>query len=143
MGYDIQITKSVIAEIDQSVEWYESKEERLGDKFHNEIRSKISRIKENPKLFKEVGINHRRAVLGSSFPYTVHYLINDKTKTVKIIGLFHNSRNIELENEKTKIRKIHELKKEKSKTLNKRLNQLDEIRKEKGIDKSRDLGLDI
>jgi len=120
MDHDIQIPKTVLAEIDQSVKWYESKEEGLGDKFQNEIKSKINRIKENPKLFKEVEVNQRRAVLGSSFPFTVHYLINDKTKTVKIIGLFPNSRNIELVNEKTKIRKIHELKNEKSPTLNKR-----------------------
>lgn len=48
MDYNIQILKKVIAEIDQSVEWYVSKEMGLGDKFQNMIKSQINRIRENP-----------------------------------------------------------------------------------------------
>ncbi|MBV7270720.1 type II toxin-antitoxin system RelE/ParE family toxin [Winogradskyella luteola] len=146
MDYNIQIPKTVIAEIDRSLEWYESKEEGLADKLQNELKSKINRIKENPKLFKEVGTNHRRAVLGSSFPFTVHYLINDRTKTVKIIGVFHQSQNLELVKEKIQIRKIHELKQEKDRRLIQRQNQLKQLRQkqelEKDIGQERDRGLE-
>lgn len=41
---------------------------------------------------KQVENNHRRAVLSSSFPFTVHYLINEETRAVKIIGIFHQSK---------------------------------------------------
>ena len=146
MAYTIQISKAIISEVDQAVQWYESKEKGLGDRFENEFKTKLARIKDNPKLFQEIEANQRRAVLSSSFPFTVHYLVNDKTRTVKIIGVFHQSKNIELVNENIKIRKIHELRQEKIQKLSQREQQLKQLRKrqnlEKNLGRERDRGLE-
>lgn len=138
MDYKIKYTKQAILELNIVYKWYRSKEPDLGERFKNAFgKIKIS-LKENPKLFKEVGTNHRRAVLGSSFPYTIHYLTDDKTKTIKIIGVFHQSKNIELVKEQVKIRKVHEQKQDKNKNLNRRLSQMKQIRQRK--DQERDKG---
>ncbi|WP_075344678.1 type II toxin-antitoxin system RelE/ParE family toxin [Tenacibaculum agarivorans] len=146
MDYKIKYTKEAIAELNKRFIWYRSKELELGERFKNAFYKIRSELKENPKIFKQIENNHRRAVLGSSFPYTVHYLVNEKTKTIKIFGVFHQNRDIELVDEKTKIRKIHELRNEKKLRLNQRQSQLNKIRQrqelEKDRGKERDRGLE-
>ena len=147
MEYQIKYTNEAIAELNKGFVWYRSKELELGQRFKDAFNKIRLELKDNPKIFKEVEINHRRAVLSSSFPYTIHYLINEKSKTVKIIGVFHQSRDIELSNEKIKIRKIHGLKQEKDLTLQRRYKQLEQIRKrqelEQDIGLERDRGLEL
>lgn len=145
MDYKIKYTQEAIAELNKANLWYRSQDLELGKRFKNAFYKIRTELKENPKLFKQVENNHRRAILGSSFPYTTHYLIDEKSKTIKIIGVFHHSRDIELVNEKIKIRKIHEFKKEKHQSLNKRLNQLERIRQQQELeqDRERDLGLEL
>lgn len=143
MDYKIKYTTQAISELNKTYSWYRSKELNLSERFKNAFGKIKTNLKENPKLFKELETNHRRAVLGSSFPYTVHYLINEKTKTIKIIGVFHQSKNIELVQELIKIRKIHELKNEKDIQLKQRHNQLKKLRQrqqlEQDLDQDREL----
>ena len=145
MDYKIKYTKEAIAELNKGFLWYRSKELELGERFKTAFNKVRTELKDNPKIFKEIGNNHRRAVLGSSFPYTVHYLIEEKTKTIKIIGVSHQSRDIELVKEKIKLRKIHELKHEKTQRLEQRNNQLKQIRKRQELeqDLGRERGLEL
>ncbi|MBV7270169.1 type II toxin-antitoxin system RelE/ParE family toxin [Winogradskyella luteola] len=142
MDYKIKYTNEAIAELNKGFLWYRSKELELGQRFKNAFYKIRTELKDNPKIFKEIGNNHRRAVLGSSFPFTIHYLVNEKTKTVKIIGVFHQGRDIDLVKEQLKLRKIHELKNEKGQRLNqlKKIHQRQELEKDKG--KERDRGLE-
>ena len=146
MEYKLTYTKESIIELKKAKNWYKSKDIDLSKRFKKAFDKIRTNLKENPKIFKEVENNHRRAVLGSSFPYKVHYLINEKEKTVKIIGLFHQSQNLKLVQEKIKIKKIHELRKEENEKLNKRLNQIQQIRhrkeQERNKGRERDRGLE-
>lgn len=141
MGYKIKYTKESILELNKALTFYRSKELDLGQRFKKSFQKIKFELKENPKVFKQVENNHRRVILGSSFPFTVHYLVSEKRRTVKIIGVFHQSRNLELVNDKIKIRKIHELKHEMK--VKKRMKELEktqkrkELEKDKGIDRSR------
>ncbi|MCP4180262.1 MAG: type II toxin-antitoxin system RelE/ParE family toxin [bacterium] len=146
MDYKIKYSKESISELNKAFLWYQSKDISLGQKFKDAFRKVRLNLKENPKIFKEVDVNHRRAVLISSFPYTVHYLVDDKTREIKIIGVFHQSKNIEMTNEKIKIRKIHELKQEKDNRFKERKKHLEKLRQRqelnKDIGKERDRGLE-
>lgn len=137
MKYKLKYSQEAIAELNKAFTWYKSKDIDLdlGQRFKNTFSKICAELKENPKLFKELGTNYRRAVLGSSFPYTVYYSINEKTKTVKIIGVFHQSRDIELVNEKIKIQKIHQ--------LQARKKQLEKIRERNELEKEKNKDLDI
>ena len=147
MSYKIKYTNEAIAELNNGFIWYRSKEVELGQQFKDAFNKIRLELKENPKIFKEVEGSHRRAVLGSSFPYTVHYLIDEKNKTIKVIGVFHQSREVELVNEKIKIRKIRQLKKEKNLQFERRLSQLNKTRKskelEQEIERKRGRGLEL
>jgi plasmid stabilization system protein ParE len=147
MSYKIKYSKEAISELNKGVVWYRSKELDLGQRFKDVFHKIRIQLKENPEIFKEVGTNHRRAVLGSSFPYTIHYSINEKNKTVRIIGAFHQSQNLELVKEQIKLRNIHELKHERDLRLEQRQNQLKNLRQrqelEQDIGKERDRGLEL
>lgn len=138
MDYKIKYTQEAISELNKAFLWYQSKDTSLGQQFKDAFRKIRLNLKENPKIFKEVDINHRRAVLSSSFPYTVHYLVDDKKRELKIIGVFHQSKNIEITNEKIKIRKIHQQKYEKNKTVESRLNKLEKIRNSQELNKGKE-----
>ena len=137
MSYQLTYSKEAIAELHNAVTWYTSKELELGQKFKNAFNKIRIQLKENPEIFKQVATNHRRAVLGSSFPYTIDYLVNKKTQTVKIIGVFHQHKNIELRREHIELRKIHKIKQRSVQRLNQihRKNKLEQS-------KDSDLGME-
>ncbi|WP_146106952.1 hypothetical protein [Polaribacter porphyrae] len=78
MDYKIKYTKESISELNKALSFYSSKELDLGQRFKDAFHKIRIQLKENPEIFKEIGANHRRAVLGSSFPYTIHYSVDVK-----------------------------------------------------------------
>ncbi|MFC4636455.1 type II toxin-antitoxin system RelE/ParE family toxin [Dokdonia ponticola] len=146
MDYKIKYTKEAIAELNKAFLWYRSKELELGQRFKSAFGTVRLNLKENPEIFKEIEINHRRAVLSSSFPYIVHYLINEKTKTVKIIGVLHQSMYPEVIKERLKMEQVHQIKQKEDQKLQQRVKQLGNIRKrnelEQEIERTRDRGFE-
>lgn len=143
MDYKIKYTREAISELNKTLTYYKSKELNLGQRFENAFQKIKLELKENPKIFKEVENNHRRAVLSSSFPFTIHYLVNEKTQVVKIIGVFHQSKNLELVKEKIKIRKIYGIKHEKNQRLKLRKKELKILRERNELEKNRGLDLEL
>jgi len=138
LEFKVKYTSRVFEEFNKAFVDYSSKEKELGQRFKDAFNKIRSHLKENPKLFTEIDLNHRRAVLGSSFPYTVHYLVNDTLKTITIIGLFHQSKNLETIKEQVKLQKVHLLRKEKEQIQKERLQQLKNIHNSKELEKSKE-----
>lgn len=136
MSFKIKYTEEAIAELNKAHLWYQSKDIELGQRFKESFNKIRTELKENPEIFKTLETNYRRAVLGSSFPYTIHYTIDKASKTIKIFGVFHQSKNIEVIEQQTRLRKVHELKREKEIELKKRLEQLkqNDLEKDQGLD---------
>jgi len=79
-------------EITQAWEWYEERQQILGDRFVKEVINKLRLIEQNPeryptryKSYKETSVN--------IFPFLVIYRINRKKKSVRIVSVFHTSLN--------------------------------------------------
>ena len=140
MKFIIRISKTIIADVDHTIEWYESKEKGLGEKFENEFRAKITLIKENPKLFQEVETDYRRAVIGSSFPYMIYYLVNEKARTVTVIGVLHQSKHIDFVKEQTRLERLQNVSDRKHLSQS-RLKSLEHSKNSK--DRLRDKGLEL
>ncbi len=77
-------------EIDDSVAWYESERSGVGTEFASEIASLLARIADNPKQFRKVRGDVRRAVL-RRFPYTIHFLL--ESNRIVVLAVFHAKRN--------------------------------------------------
>ena len=71
--------------------WYESRRAGVGREFGQAVEALISRIVENPFLFKRVHVETRRAVL-PRFPYAIYFRASDDEVVVLAIhGRQHQS----------------------------------------------------
>lgn len=133
-SYKIYYTKEAIALIESAMSYYEKEALGLDNRFQFELNKCISQIEKHPKLFSKNKENHRRAVLGSSFPYSIYYKINETEKSVEIYAVLHQSRNIDFKElqkllgnfQNKKIKRLQELKNiqvEKEQSKNKRLER--------------------
>ena len=79
-------------EIAVSWDWYEERLQGLGDRFVNEVIEKIANLQQSPyryptkyKQYKEAGID--------TFPFLIIYRINKRKKIIRVVSVFHTSRN--------------------------------------------------
>ena len=77
-------------DISDAAEWYNWKQKGLGKQFTNELRTKVSFLRENPKACAVRYDDVRCAVL-NNFPFMIHYILNQENKTIIIIAVFHTS----------------------------------------------------
>jgi plasmid stabilization system protein ParE len=72
--------------------WYQAKQSGLGKRFTGEVRSKVKFIERNPMACAKKYDNIRTAVL-NSFPFLIHYTIDETKNTIIISAVLHTSRN--------------------------------------------------
>jgi hypothetical protein len=80
------------ADIRNSSIWYEVQQKGLGKKFLLLIRESIHFITANPYIF-QLRFDEVRTAIVKKFPFLIHYLIDEDSKTVIIIAVFHTSLN--------------------------------------------------
>lgn len=91
MVFKIKILPLAENEIDQSIEFYESRSKGLGKQFLSYLKSYLKVLKTNPELFeikKEPGYRELTLV---KFPFVIIYEINENE--VIVYSVFHMSRN--------------------------------------------------
>ena len=64
-------------DLDESYNWYESKETGLGDRFLNYVQDGFLLIRQHPEIFPVLTSNFRRALI-SKFPFEIIYKIEGK-----------------------------------------------------------------
>ena len=79
-------------EITQSWEWYEERQQNLGDRFVKEVISKIRLIEQTPERYPTRFKSYKEALV-PIFPFLIIYRLNRRKKSVRIVSLFHTSLN--------------------------------------------------
>jgi plasmid stabilization system protein ParE len=79
-------------EIAESWNWYEDRQLGLGDRFLNEIAEHIRKIEQTPIRFPIRFKSYREASV-PVFPFLIIYRINERKKIIRIVSVFHTSRN--------------------------------------------------
>jgi len=97
--YIVEILPSASEDVRESAFWYESRLKGLGKRFTAEIRTKIHSLRINPHLAGIRYANVRTAVL-ITFPYMIHYITDEGSKTIVIVAVLHTSRNPDFRKEK-------------------------------------------
>ena len=80
MRYAIILEDKALREAREAYNFYEKRQEGLGDKFKKELDKSITRIQENPKLHRKIKQEIRQTLL-YKFPYVIVYAV------------FHTNRN--------------------------------------------------
>ena len=81
-------------DIREAALWYNQQSRGLGKRFTNEVRDRVKFIRQNPTACNIRYDQVRTAVL-KVFPFMIHYIIDETTKTVIISAVLHTSRNPE------------------------------------------------
>ena len=69
--------------------WYSTRDAALEDRFIDELRSTLSRVRDMPRQFPEVG-GARRALL-HRFSHAVYFVLPDNEKAI-VVAVLHQSR---------------------------------------------------
>jgi len=79
-------------ELDESFEYYEMQQEKLGYRFIYEVKNSIERVLYLPKAWQQITQNTRRCLV-KNFPYGVIYQILEDEILIIAIANFHRKPN--------------------------------------------------
>lgn len=92
MSYTVLFAGKARKEILSAREWYEGKQDGLGDKYLATIDELIAQIQYSPKR----GVQRRKGyyeVVANKFPYVLIYRVSAKDETILVVSVFHTKRN--------------------------------------------------
>lgn len=87
----IIFSQKALLDMREAHTWYNLQQKGLGKRFTEDVRKTVSSIKSNP-CFASVKFENIRTAACETFPYSVHYEIDEAENLVRIISLFHFSR---------------------------------------------------
>jgi ParE toxin of type II toxin-antitoxin system, parDE len=95
MRFKIEFHPDFYFDIEQAVNWYNEQQKGLGDKFLLCVKKRVAELK-NSALNFAIRYDDIHCLPLRKFPYMIHYNIDLERKSVKVIALFHTSRDPEL-----------------------------------------------
>jgi plasmid stabilization system protein ParE len=87
MSYKIKLDPLAKLDIDDNIDWYEQQQPGLGSRFYEHVKEVFRLIEQNPSSFP-VKYKNTRAATVKTFPFTIHYIIDKKNKTVAVLSVF-------------------------------------------------------
>lgn len=95
MGSKVKLLPVAHKDLQKARNWYNNQKEHLGDDLKFEIAEQINYISKFPRHFQKVHKDLRQANV-KRFPYSIFYLFQEKANLIIIVGIFHNSRDPEI-----------------------------------------------
>jgi plasmid stabilization system protein ParE len=91
MSYSLSYFDVAKIDIREAKAWYKKQQPGLEKRFADSIKSTVSKLKDNPLAFavryKNIRIAHPK-----TFPYNIHFYIDDANYQVIIIAILHSKR---------------------------------------------------
>jgi plasmid stabilization system protein ParE len=92
MSYGIAYQPRAIADYEEAVAWYRDKSKQASENFEAAVEERIAVLKEDPHRYRKTYKQFHGVAL-KKYPYSIVYLINEKTKQVVISSICHHRRN--------------------------------------------------
>lgn len=89
--YNVHVLRRAEEDIEHAVEWYNEKQQGLGDRFWSFTVKALRKLESNPFLYEERFSNDFRFTRITDFPYMIVYKV--KGQIVIVNAVFHTSRN--------------------------------------------------
>lgn len=90
--FSLLVSSKAQKELALSWEWYEDRQQGLGDRFTAAVIQQLNTIIDNPETFSVRHKPYHEAKV-SVFPFVIVYKIDKRRKRVEVISIFHTSRN--------------------------------------------------
>jgi len=87
MRYKLIIQPEVFDDIQQGIDWYNSRQKGLGKSFFNAVQQEYKILRINPGF--QVRYDQVKCLPVKKFPYMIHYYVNEESKTVIIMGVIN------------------------------------------------------
>lgn len=78
-------------DIKEAATWYNERQPGLGKQFTDHVRKTVHYIRQNPKAVAQRYNNVRTALL-DTFPYMIHFAVDDDKKSVTVLAVLHTAR---------------------------------------------------
>ena len=86
MNYSIELSYRAKQELKETIGWYQTKDLELGIRFHNQLKTILRKIKNNPFQYPEKRSPFREKAM-SRFPYIIVYEIY--WNEITVYSIFH------------------------------------------------------
>lgn len=93
--FKLVYANEVYDDIQNAVDFYNSREKGLGTRFFKTVKIQLSKIKSNAYGF-QVRYHDVRCIPINKFPYTIHYKVVTETNIIMIVALFCDYQNPEI-----------------------------------------------
>jgi toxin ParE1/3/4 len=90
MAFAVLIEPRALADIQQAIDYYESRQSGLGKRFESAIDKHFSIIAKNP--FFQIRYSGIRCLPVKKFPFLIHFVVDEKSEKVFVISVFHTSK---------------------------------------------------
>jgi plasmid stabilization system protein ParE len=90
--YTVILSSKAQKELAAAWQWYEEREEGLGDRLVALVMQKLNSVVNTPALFLIKHKPYREAKV-SVFPFLIVYKVYEKRKIIEAVSVFHTSRN--------------------------------------------------
>ena len=77
----------------EAVEWYEAREAGVGLRFDRAVLEFLSGLARNPERFPAATRLTRKAKMPEPWPFSIFFVINTRHREVKVLAIWHGSRN--------------------------------------------------
>ncbi len=90
-GYKIIFSTEALHDLKEAKYWYEEQQQGLGKRLVNDVKRVVNKISKNP-YFASVRFENIRTPFCKTFPYSIHYEIDEVENLCRIVSIFHHSR---------------------------------------------------
>ena len=94
MSYNVVFTSQADRDLQDAIDWYESKKTFLGWDFREDVSRSIDKIIDDRVDYQIFSANTRKIKL-ARFPYNIYYLKDNEKGQITVLALFHFKRNPE------------------------------------------------
>ena len=85
MTFNVIIQPEAFEDIQEGVDYYNSKQDALGSRFHAEVLKNIQSIRENPFYQTRYDAIHCKPL--KIFPYMIHFSIEEAYKVINVFAV--------------------------------------------------------
>ena len=93
MTFNVIADAEAKREWNEAVDWYEERETGVGWRFDDELQAFLQTLFQDPERFRLATTLTRKARMPEPWPYSIYFTVNTEHREVKILAVWHGSRN--------------------------------------------------
>ena len=90
MPYKLKIKPEAHQDIQDGIDWYNSRQPGLGRRFHSAVKQEFKTLRNSP-LF-QIRYEGVRCLPMKKFPYMVHFIVEEQNKQIVVLGVINTSK---------------------------------------------------